>query len=293
MRSRIRETAQAYPRNSQRATRMRRVRPERELRCRRRASRSRTSRTPCAEGVQSRALPASASRGSLRPFILRAGRRARRSRYYATSDPQHQLGAQRPPSSRRNDWRQQSPSPFRVLRQASLSSRRRSREAPAMGRPAQRARHVITRRPLNPRPAGLASSSRWRSPKSSDAGSQSRPNHLFHVPNPPAATHACKARDPRQICWRATTGRPELSACLRSYHRYPLDHPGDRPMLRSENLVAEQFFASELFMRHAAECKQMANASRDAETRKVWIRMAERWARCAELARHPQDRPPH
>ena len=64
-------------------------------------------------------------------------------------------------------------------------------------------------------------------------------------------------------------------------------------MLRSENLVAEHFFASELFMRHAAECKQMANASRDAETRKVWSRMAERWIRCAELARKPQDSPPH
>jgi hypothetical protein len=64
-------------------------------------------------------------------------------------------------------------------------------------------------------------------------------------------------------------------------------------MLRSEHSTAEHFFASELFMRHAAECKQMASTSRDAETRKVWSRMAERWIRCAELARNPPDQPPH
>jgi len=47
---------------------------------------------------------------------------------------------------------------------------------------------------------------------------------------------------------------------------------------------------SEEFMRHAAECKRMAEFSRDPESRAVWRRMAERWVRCAELARH-QDPP--
>jgi hypothetical protein len=42
---------------------------------------------------------------------------------------------------------------------------------------------------------------------------------------------------------------------------------------------------SEEFMRHAAECEYMAKFSRDPESRKVWNRMAERWVRCAELAR--------
>ena len=42
---------------------------------------------------------------------------------------------------------------------------------------------------------------------------------------------------------------------------------------------------SEEFLRHAAECKNMAEFSRDPESRAVWRRMAERWVRCAELAR--------
>jgi hypothetical protein len=41
---------------------------------------------------------------------------------------------------------------------------------------------------------------------------------------------------------------------------------------------------AEEFIRHAAECKSMADASRDRENKKVWSRMAERWMRCAELA---------
>jgi hypothetical protein len=41
---------------------------------------------------------------------------------------------------------------------------------------------------------------------------------------------------------------------------------------------------AEEFIRHAAECKSMADSSRDPENKKVWRRMAERWMRCAELA---------
>jgi hypothetical protein len=48
---------------------------------------------------------------------------------------------------------------------------------------------------------------------------------------------------------------------------------------------------SEEFIRHAAECKSMAEFSRDPENKKVWRRMAERWIRCAELAQK-QDPPP-
>jgi hypothetical protein len=47
---------------------------------------------------------------------------------------------------------------------------------------------------------------------------------------------------------------------------------------------------SEEFIRHAAECKNMAEFSRDPENKKVWRRMAERWIRCAELAQK-QDPP--
>jgi hypothetical protein len=42
---------------------------------------------------------------------------------------------------------------------------------------------------------------------------------------------------------------------------------------------------AEHFMRHEAECKFMAQLARDAASKAVWIGMAERWRRCAELAK--------
>jgi hypothetical protein len=39
----------------------------------------------------------------------------------------------------------------------------------------------------------------------------------------------------------------------------------------------------EAFQRHAAECKRMAGRVSDTPTRFVWIGMAERWLRCAEI----------
>jgi hypothetical protein len=38
-------------------------------------------------------------------------------------------------------------------------------------------------------------------------------------------------------------------------------------------------------MRQAAACKSMAEIAFDRESRAAWIGMAERWRRCAELAR--------
>ncbi|HEX8811239.1 MAG TPA: hypothetical protein VF742_04530 [Terracidiphilus sp.] len=40
---------------------------------------------------------------------------------------------------------------------------------------------------------------------------------------------------------------------------------------------------SEKFLKFAAECELMAKFTRSRENRTVWIRMAERWQRCAEL----------
>jgi hypothetical protein len=40
---------------------------------------------------------------------------------------------------------------------------------------------------------------------------------------------------------------------------------------------------SENFVRFAAECELMAKFTHISENRTVWIRMAERWLRCAEL----------
>jgi hypothetical protein len=41
--------------------------------------------------------------------------------------------------------------------------------------------------------------------------------------------------------------------------------------------------ASEKFVRFAAECERMAKFTHTAENKAAWIRMAERWLRCAEL----------
>jgi hypothetical protein len=42
---------------------------------------------------------------------------------------------------------------------------------------------------------------------------------------------------------------------------------------------------SEEFMRHAAECEYMAKVSPNVGNRVVWGAMAERWVRCAEMAK--------
>lgn len=39
------------------------------------------------------------------------------------------------------------------------------------------------------------------------------------------------------------------------------------------------------FLKHAAECDVMAKFTRDAQSRATWRGMAERWRRCAELAK--------
>lgn len=39
---------------------------------------------------------------------------------------------------------------------------------------------------------------------------------------------------------------------------------------------------SEEFLRHAADCEQMAKFTRDPQSRATWQRMAERWLTCAE-----------
>ena len=41
----------------------------------------------------------------------------------------------------------------------------------------------------------------------------------------------------------------------------------------------------EEFLRHAAECASMAKFTRDPHSKAVWSGMAQRWVRCAELAK--------
>jgi hypothetical protein len=38
-------------------------------------------------------------------------------------------------------------------------------------------------------------------------------------------------------------------------------------------------------LKQAAECRYMAKFSRDSENKLTWLRMADRWIKCAELAK--------
>jgi hypothetical protein len=55
---------------------------------------------------------------------------------------------------------------------------------------------------------------------------------------------------------------------------------------------------SDEFLRHAADCQQMAKFTRDPASKATWNRMAERWLHCAEVfqsqsqAAHPSKRQP-
>jgi len=40
---------------------------------------------------------------------------------------------------------------------------------------------------------------------------------------------------------------------------------------------------SDEFLRHAADCQQMAKFTRDPASKATWRRMAERWLHCAEV----------
>jgi hypothetical protein len=41
----------------------------------------------------------------------------------------------------------------------------------------------------------------------------------------------------------------------------------------------------EEFLHRANECQQIARSNRDAEAKATWKRLAERWERCADIAR--------
>ena len=49
--------------------------------------------------------------------------------------------------------------------------------------------------------------------------------------------------------------------------------------------------APDLFLTRAAECETMAKIAREPDSRAVWLRMAERWHRCAatEIKAAAQD----
>jgi hypothetical protein len=44
-------------------------------------------------------------------------------------------------------------------------------------------------------------------------------------------------------------------------------------------------YPPEEFLKHAADCEQMAKFTRDPVSKATWSGMAERWLRCAELAK--------
>jgi hypothetical protein len=78
----------------------------------------------------------------------------------------------------------------------------------------------------------------------------------------------------------------ELSTRFRSYIKLAV---GDRLMNPPDE-----------FLKHAADCEQMAKFTRDPESMATWNRMAERWRRCAEIftiqnsaTRHQMPARPH
>jgi len=44
--------------------------------------------------------------------------------------------------------------------------------------------------------------------------------------------------------------------------------------------------ASQEFRRYAVECRKMARSTRDKADKEQWMRLADRWILCAELAEH-------
>jgi hypothetical protein len=44
------------------------------------------------------------------------------------------------------------------------------------------------------------------------------------------------------------------------------------------------------FLNRANECQQVARSKRDAEAKATWKRLAERWVRCADIARDHEKR---
>jgi hypothetical protein len=46
------------------------------------------------------------------------------------------------------------------------------------------------------------------------------------------------------------------------------------------------------FMKHAAECRRMAQATRDRDSKATWASMAARWKQLAETSPHAPRRPP-
>jgi hypothetical protein len=51
-------------------------------------------------------------------------------------------------------------------------------------------------------------------------------------------------------------------------------------------------YPPEEFLRHAADCEQMANVTRDPSSKATWAEMAERWIRCAKIAKAQTLHPP-
>src|SRR5437588_7530995 len=52
---------------------------------------------------------------------------------------------------------------------------------------------------------------------------------------------------------------------------------------------APMMILSEEFLRHANDCEHSAKFARDPMDRATWSRMAERWTRCAKLAREHEQ----
>ena len=54
-------------------------------------------------------------------------------------------------------------------------------------------------------------------------------------------------------------------------------------------LVGKNAMTADHFQRFAAECRAMANGTRNPRDKEVWVGVAERWLRCATLMQRDEE----
>ncbi len=89
---------------------------------------------------------------------------------------------------------------------------------------------------------------------------------------------SCHARLPTPL--KASSQRNHSRLGQKSLNRMELSNRSPGCILRPEGDRAMN--PPDEFLKHAADCEQMAKFARDPESKATWNRMAERWRRCAE-----------
>ena len=86
---------------------------------------------------------------------------------------------------------------------------------------------------------------------------------ILRVGEPLRGTKSIKLHFLQKLLWSNPSGHVERIANEKLSEDRPMNPPDE-------------------FQKHAADCMHMAKLSRDAESKAMWNRMAERWRQCAE-----------